>query len=50
MLKNTDLYIIACMIQQRCIDEYDEEMIDNIFQELVAIGGKIRDDGELRTI
>lgn len=34
MLTDTDLYIIASALQQSCIDEYDEEMIDNIFVEL----------------
>ena len=46
MLKDTDLYIIACIIQQRCIDEYDEEMIDNIFEDLK----RRKENGELGTL
>ncbi|KKM15309.1 hypothetical protein LCGC14_1697380 [marine sediment metagenome] len=46
MPKNTDLYIIASALQQSYIDEYDEEMIDNIFAELQGR----RNNGEFRTL
>lgn len=34
MTKREYLYKKADLIQQECIDEYDEEMIDNIYKEL----------------
>ncbi len=34
MVKRKDLYEKADRIQQECVDEYDEEMIDNIYEKL----------------
>ncbi len=39
------LYLKADRIQQECIDEYDEEMIDNIYEKL-----KSRNDVQRRSI
>ncbi len=46
MSTDTDLYIIASELQQSYIDEYDEEMIDNIFKDL----RRRRDNGEFRAL
>jgi hypothetical protein len=43
MPTDQDLYIRACYIQESMIMEYDEELIDSIFEELK----RRRDNGEL---